>query len=287
MRIAVISDTRLPTRADGGHGLGMSAHSIATGLAERGHEVTLFAGPGSEYDGDLHVGLSERANARQALDGDYDAILDTSHQHHASRMDGLFPVLNRICDLECRWQPPNVVVNSPFMQGAFGGRLVNTGIDVGAIPFFEEGGEYLAFMAAKFAHKGWPAARRMAWEAGRDLMVIEGLSGSAKWDALGNAYALLHPTRADAADRAPLEAAACGVPVLCLDQDGTQHHVAHAVSGYVCESDAAIVETLNACRVRDIDRRAARAWVEETHGLAQMIDGYETLLVAMEDGERW
>ena len=49
MKLAVFSDTRQPTKADGGHGLGMSAHSIASGLAARGHDVTLCAGYGSEF----------------------------------------------------------------------------------------------------------------------------------------------------------------------------------------------------------------------------------------------
>ena len=49
VKLVVFSDTRQPTKADGGHGLGMSAHSIASGLAARGHDVTLCAGHGSEF----------------------------------------------------------------------------------------------------------------------------------------------------------------------------------------------------------------------------------------------
>lgn len=287
MKIAVISDTRQPTKADGGHGLGMSAHGIAAGLAGRGHEVTLFAGPGSDFPGELVTGMSERQLATLCLAGDFDAILDTSHQHHASRMDPFFPVLNRLCDLECRWQPPNVVVNSPFMQGRFGGRLVHTGIDVDAIPFTAEGAGYLAYMAPKFAHKGWGIALEVARETALPLVIIEGLSGDDKWQMLGRAYALLHPSAIDAAPRIPLEAAACGVPTLCLPGDGTEHHVAHGVSGFVCQSASEIVETLAACKVSRLDRRAAREWVAGEHGLAQMIDAYEALLIALEDGERW
>lgn len=287
MKIAVISDARRPTLPDGPHGLGRSAYDIATGLLQRGYDVILFAGQGSEFCRPLVTGVSERDLVRKALAGDFDAILDTSHQHHTSRIDGMFPVVNRICDLECRWQPPNVVVNSPFMQGAFGGRLVNTGIDVDSIPFYEEDAGYLAYMSAKFAHKGWHAARDIARESGRPLRVIEGLTGREKWNALGNAYALLHPSTIDAAPRLPLEAAACGVPTLCLGQDGTQHHVAHGVSGYVCADVAHIAETLNACRVSEIDRRQTRCWVSETHNLAQMIDGYEAVLSAVKNGERW
>ena len=131
MKIAIFSDTRRPTRADGGHGLGMSAHSIATGLAERGHDVTLCAKNNSEFDnGRLLTFATESEMANWYLNGlEVDVILDTGHHHQLSKFAPNAPVLNRIADMECQYRPPNVVVNSSYMlDGWPGAKLIHTGI---------------------------------------------------------------------------------------------------------------------------------------------------------------
>ncbi len=64
MKLAVLSDGRLPTRKDfPGHGLGQIMLAIAEGLKARGHEVQLFAGAGSEFSG----GLATRQDEREFL----------------------------------------------------------------------------------------------------------------------------------------------------------------------------------------------------------------------------
>ena len=59
MKFAILSDTRLPTSPDfGGHGLGQIAYAVAAGLAALGHDVTLFAAPGSEFKpGKMVIGV--------------------------------------------------------------------------------------------------------------------------------------------------------------------------------------------------------------------------------------
>lgn len=292
MKIAVVSDTRLPTLPDGPHGLGRSAHDIASGLACRGHDVTLFAGQGSSFaSGRLAVGDSELSVAQGIASGDrglFDCILDTSHAHHLSKMLPGSPIVNRVGDRECKHHPPNAVVNSRYMQGLFPKAAhVPTGVKTEEIPLFhyQETEDYLAFMSSKFAHKGFDKAIRVAERAMKPLRTAQDLTGEEKWSCMGRALGLLHPSSIDAAPRLPLEAAATGTPTLCLDGDGAREHVEHGVTGFVCADEDEMV-----CQVSELDRLdrwAIRKWVEDTHGFEQMADGYEALLEDAAGGHRW
>ena len=293
MRLAVLSDTLFPTLPDGGHGLGRSAHDIATGLARRGHDVTLYAGYGSEFDcGPLVEDVHElgRANKLTYHGMMFDAILDTSHHHDLSRLEPSWPVVNRICDRQCDWKPHNAVVNSPFMRGHYGGVLVNTGIDTSEIPFPDPSDfSYFVFVGKREDRKGWDTAQQVARETGVELKVVNGLTGPEKWELWGGAMAMLAPSLDDYAPRAPLESAALGVPVLCFDKDGTEYHVNHALSGFVCDEEetmAAIAADI-AAGTTLINAPEARQWVEVEHSYAAMIEAYESLLAAVANGERW
>lgn len=293
MKIAVLSDTRLPTLPDGSHGLGRSAYEIATGLAELGHAVDLFAGPDSQFDcGHLFTHGDENGRAHWLAGSKspgYDAILDTSHFHLLSRLRPDWPIVNRICDRECAWQPPNAVVNSQYMQRCYpAARKVNTGVNAALIPFWERPVEphYLVFGGNPYdAQRGYETAYRVAELAGLTLKVATGLTGQEKWNWLGQALGLLYPSTHRAAPRLPLEAAACGVPTLCLDGDGCQQHVRHGTTGFVCADENEMV--LEVHSLFTPDRRMIRSWVEAWHGFGRMIDCYEELLTAVATGERW
>ena len=298
MKIAVLSNVRTPTKADSPHGLGNSLHAIATGLARRGHQVTLFGGPGSDFDaGRLVMHTQEAFRLRE---NHFDALLDGSHDHNLSIEQPEWPVVNRVGDSECRWTPPRVVVATQFMQERYpAARIVPAGVDVDAIPFHEQGGEYLAFMGILHPLKGPHRAARVADMVQREVRfagertgvnAVPGkyvgvLSGAGRWEFLGGAFALLAPSVHDAAPRTPLEAAACGTPTLCLDGDGTQEHVEHCVSGFVCTDEDDMADALY--DVRALDRRRVREWVAETHGLERMVDGYETALQDAAAGVEW
>lgn len=279
MKIAVLSDTRLPTLPDGGHGLGMSAHDIATGLIDRGHEVTLYCGVGSAFDGGAMVEHDDEIMRAQAMPHIYDAYLDTSHYHQLSKIAPRLPVVNRICDNECKWAPPNVVVNSPYMQGVYGGRLVNTGIKVDDFKFHPTG-KYPVFMSHKVIHKGWPLVREIF-----GIVVANGEVGNEKNRTLGNASVLIHPSTLDAAPRLPLEAAACGVPTICLSGNGAEYHVEDGKTGFVVDEFSEIQDRIK--DVGNLSRLGIREWVRANHGYNQMISGYENLLVMAAAGDRW
>lgn len=284
MRIAVFSDTRLPTKADGGHGLGMSAHSIATGLAEIGHDVILCAVKDSEFEaGELLTFNNETAMALWFLrEQSVDVVLDTSHHHKLSQLQANAPVLNRICDRECGYNPPNTVVNSEYMQSIYpGAKIIETGIkDPGY--FRDDHDGYLLFASRFDRELGYEMALEVAKQSGHELKIASRLSGDAKWELFANAKALLHPSVNRAAPRLPIELGFCGVPTICLDKDGTAHMVSNGVTGFVCADVAEMVTAVS--ELDDIYRDDVHDFMIDNHSHDQMIADYEMALRAVKYG---
>lgn len=287
MRLVVLSDDRLPSRPDATGGLSRSLWDLADGLAARGHTVTLVAAPGSVFPRGRLITWGAPAATVEA-----DAWLDGSHAHRLSQARPDLPVLNRIGDLECRWQPPNAVVASEFMQARYpAARLIRTGVRDEAPDGLPAPDGYLAYLSGEVAHKGPETARVVAQMARQPLRAYgerseQGtVSGADKWHVLAGARALLHPSTIDAAPRLPLEAALVGTPTVCLDGDGAQAHVAHARTGFVCKDAGEMVEAVRDAAL--LDRRAIREWVLEEHAFDRMIDAYEAALASVADGERW
>lgn len=279
MKIAVFSDTRLPTKADGGHGLGMSAHSIATGLAARGHDVTLCAGWGSEFDnGRLQVFQNESEMANWYLNNTpVDVVLDTSHFHMLSKFAPHAPVLNRVADLECQYQPPNVVVNSWFMIERYRtAYLVNTGIiDPGAFRYNHDG--YLLYAGRQEQQLGYHLIHDLAKQLDMPLKIASGLAGDDKWELFAGAAVLVHPSQNRAAPRLPVEAGYCGVPTVCLAGDGTESIVTDGLTGYVAQNASELPEMVEYAMM--LDRSAIYDWYKENHDYDDMIASYERLLM--------
>ena len=287
MKIAVLSDARYPTKPDGGHGLGMSAHDIATGLADTGNEVTLFALAGSEFEaGELHAIRTEAEAAKYCASRmEFDAVLDTGHHHLLSRMVPDAPVVNRICDMECEYQPPNAIVNSWYMKRFYpDAQLVNTGIADPAY-FREESGDYLLYAGKKEKQLGYELAREAARASRMPLRIANGLSGREKWKLFAGAHALIHPSRERAAPRLPIEAGYCGTPTICLAGDGTEHAVIDGVTGYVAEAITDI--PMLAQIVYRLDRTRVKAWMVEHHSRGGMLYGYYSALREVSEGAKW
>ncbi len=305
MKIAVLSDTRMPTRPSGSHGLGRVAWDLATGLAKKGHWIELFAGEGSESGRELFRTITTdqdettRAGAQKFRDAD--VWIDLSHRHDLSRVAPDWPVVNYIMDTECQWQPPRAVIGTEFGRDEHpNARVVPLGIDVDAIPFSSFAPKKLAYCHKLEYRKGIDLAMLVA---GRSFMPIvyagpifgnhtppptwigELQSDAELYRFLGDAEGLLSPAREDAGGRVNLESAACGTPVLTFDWTGTQYHVAHGVSGFICRNLDEMVDAV--ADLPRLDRRQCREWVAATHSLRGMIDGIEALAVAARDGERW
>lgn len=311
MRIGVLSDTRVPTRPAGGHGLGRMAWDIAAGLARRGHSVVLYAGPDSEAPDGVRLQAHGSETLRVAFleCDDADAYLDLSHYHDLSRRRPDWPVVNWIVDQEVAYAPPRAVVGNAWQRRTFpAARIVPLGIDVDAVPFVEQRfpgmgrfskEPYLAYCHKLHPLKGVDLAAQVGDKAkvavhyAGELFVTpapanwhgELTDDALLWEFLGCAEGLLSPARRDAGGRVNLEAAACGTPVLTLAGTGTACHVEHCVSGFVC---ADVDELADAVQdLPRLDRRAMRAWVRETHDVSVMLDQLESLLTEAADGGTW
>lgn len=299
MKIGVISCNRLPSREQTFGGLGKSAWDVAWGLQQRGHQVVLFAAPGSDFPGPMVIASSDEEYAARAGEMDLEVIFDYSHTHMLSFIAPGSPVLNCIGDLEAEYEPPNAVVASPYMAEHFPkAKIVNTGIRDADVREPQPSEGYLLFLSRMHPQKGWDKALRVANKAGVPIEFIgpggEGFGlpnyhgamfGQPKLDILSGAMGLLFPTHHEASPRVPLEAAHCGVPTLCLAGDGSSYHVKDGTTGFVCNSEIDMVHKVGL--LDELDRGTIKVWAREVHGFDQMIDSYQALLQDLRAGLRW
>ena len=159
MKIAVLSDCRVPSVSIGGHGLGRFCVDLATVLSARGHDVTLYAGKGSAWDGPLVIHESETKRAL-TMKLDFETIyIDCSHRHELSKHNPDYKIINWILDGECMWQPPNALVSTLYdKQFHPMAEIMPMGVDVDKIPFVANPSNYLAFAAKIHPHKGYSDA---------------------------------------------------------------------------------------------------------------------------------
>lgn len=304
MKIGVLSDTRLPTKQFGSHGLGRVAYDIAAGLCQRNHDVTLYAGHGSETPDGVVLVTHDDEDTRptQLTTSENGVWIDVSQHHELSRHYPDLPVLNYILGTECSWQPPNTAVVNDWQLPRYpDGRVILVGIDVDSIPL-GLGGDYMAYAAKIHPAKGHDIAQEVARKTGLPLkiagevLVENWTPDPAEYVGLftddgelhrfiGGAFAFLAPSRIDIGGRGVLEAAACGTPVLCLDSAGTRAHVENGVSGIWCVDADDMAQAVQAAK--QMDRSAVRNWAQDYHSIDSMLNG---ILKACEDilnGVRW
>lgn len=305
MRIAVLSDTRLPSRLDyPGHGLGKAMAKIAMGLAGRGHDVTLFAGFGSSAPGCVCVcGPDEGEMAEHLLEAgpQFDAYLDGSHYHRLAATGEGWPVVCRAGDMECR-PPRQAIYNSRALAEHYEdgiGQVIYNGYDLADIPY--NGGQredqvlFVGWLHAptKRPEVGAEIAARLrrpyflvgpgGWQGqGQHLGALT--YGQTLWQ-MGMAWALVAPGTFNANLNVISEANATGTPVLALRNGREVEAMQDGVTGFARETVDELVAT--ATSLETIRPADCRAWVAAHRSFAQMIDGWEQALMRVADGERW
>lgn len=304
MKIAVLSDTRLPTSPDfAGHGLGQIVHAVATGLAERGHEVTLFAAPGSEFSaGKLITETDERHFLRHDLAA-YDAVMDNGHSHPTGQIKGL-PAIQVSHDREAK-PTANAVFPSAAHLDFMGfnsdnGLIVHNGVKLPDLSKFgKRRGEYVAYLSTFYPQKQPLAALDAARLAGLKLVMagptppapppgcayIGPLSGDDKLEFLYHADVLIFPSSIECAPVTVLEAQSVGTPVVVSAYGGSHENMNPNVTGYVCQDTLDMASAL--CDALNLDRDACRQWIADNRSEAEMVNGYEKLLKAVSCGARW
>jgi glycosyltransferase involved in cell wall biosynthesis len=202
MRIALLAPAWYPIPPEKYGGLERVVAWLADGLAERGHEVTLFASGDSSTKASLsfvypeapthRIGylLPELNHAMACLEQaeDFDVISDHTGLTGASLSSAVatpivhtihFPVQGEaaaILTRAARMSPRLRLLSLSLAQRRAAPRLpwvatCPNGIDVGSYPLSTRGGEYLAFLGRMNADKGPHHAIRVARKAGMPLRI--------------------------------------------------------------------------------------------------------------------
>jgi glycosyltransferase involved in cell wall biosynthesis len=100
------------------------------------------------------------------------------------------------------------------------------------------------------------------------------VGGHDKDEFLGNASALVFPIRwPEPFGLVMIEALACGTPVLALRAGSVPEVIRDGVTGFICESEDALVAAVG--RISEIDRGRCRDEAERRFSAGAMADGYE------------
>jgi glycosyltransferase involved in cell wall biosynthesis len=177
-------------------------------------------------------------------------------------------------------------------------------VDVDAYPLMEEKDDYVVFLARMSQVKGPDVAIRTALEAGLEVRLagpvhdadraffeaevqpladdprvsITGpVGGEEKAELLAHARALLSPVDwEEPFGLAPVEAMACGTPVIAFPRGALCETVIDGETGFLVEDPGAMVTAIE--RTGSIDPARCRAHVEQNYSVAAVAARYEDVL---------
>lgn len=297
MRIAIIAHRVRPlVTPDDGAGQ-MTAYA-ATALREAGHDVTLFAPEGSEWDGEIvFTGHPDARRPAERLvlphvtsqrDG-FDVFWDHTHAHYLSRMVSV-PVVNHAHDREVgQFEIPNVVAVSEDQASEIGAQwVVKNGIDLQEFSLETDKEDYVFWLGNPGRpHKGFPIAQRAAKRARVKLLTAgpnteRGIVwGEEKLNLLQRAKALLFTAQIECGPLTVLEAQACGTPVVALEAGGTPEYLAMpSLCGGEEELPALLEEAM---QVGTTEYEGCRHYVERHHSLEVFAGRMEPILRQVAD----
>lgn len=279
MKIAVVSDTAYPTPMEGGHGLGRAVHNIASGLLERGHEVSLYAAEGSRFAGRLVMPCAPRQDGERFLvkavyedhkRAPFDVIYEHTHQHDLPQLFGALPIVAHYHD---RWQPPTrcmvlcsegqrALMREHYADEVNGARVIHNAIPASTIQQSYRADEppYVLYLGVMREYKQ-PLLAIEAAARGRFKLIIAGhqphgttnalFSGneSVKWagvvsyaralELMRGAAVYLQAGWQEACPMTNIEAGLCGTPTAAWAAGGNLDYIANGTNGYLINPNAA------------------------------------------------
>lgn len=325
MRLAILSDAVLPTPHPSGHGLGRMVAQIASGLQARGHDVTLFAKPGSQFNGalvtppDAHGYDGENALAREAMrlhrEYPFDAFLDNSHIHTLADMFPNLPVVNvyhdnaqeyRRCaillskgqrallppEFENARIIPNAVNAADYTPAPYADTR-NYVLFVGALseikqPFLAI--EACARMGVPLMMAGAPVYGKLPFDTTSSVQYVGAISGDFKARLFRGARVFLQLGTMESFGLTTLEAGLSGTPIVAWPAGGSLDLIKQGVNGTfvpVMGKDrvSAVVDAIE--RAWYMDRVLVRQYTESLCNPEAQIDAYEDALGAVMAGAWW
>jgi glycosyltransferase involved in cell wall biosynthesis len=305
---------------------------LARGLAERGHQVRMFATGDSrpdvpvdaavaEHDPDLlRVPEVEAHHLAHALaqigDGSFDVIHDNStvygpllllHQslpvvhtvHGGLEDEHALGVYHRVCQ-----RVDLIAISRAYRDHAPDLRwaaVIPNPVEVRDYPLVEDKGDYVVFMARFSRVKGADAAIRAARAANVPIVLagpvhevdrayfeervepllddahvsrVDAVGGSEKSELLGKARALLSPVDwEEPFGLAPVEAMACGTPVIAYPRGALRETVVDGETGFLVDDEDGLVRAIG--DLDQIDPSRCRRHVEENFSVETVSGLYE------------
>jgi glycosyltransferase involved in cell wall biosynthesis len=337
VKIAQIASVYIPIPPPTHGGTELMVHALSEGLTRHGHDVHLYASGDSSVSGTLHA-VVERATlddpgvtryadkeleARNAFElyrdaAAYDVIhghwptlapyfapfADTptvisyhyieraDHEYYRRAVPGLFPV--------CVSRRQAELLGEPDLP------VVYNGLDMAAVPFEADPGDYLIIVGRIIPAKGITEAIRIAKAAGERLVIVGAATSSLPWsepyyreqvaphvdgdrvvhvaeapnervlELVSKAKGFLFPLQGEEPfGLTVLEAMATGTPVVTMPRGAMPELVADGVSGFIVETEHGAEAAIR--KLDSLDRRSVRAHVEQRFTIERMVDGYEAV----------
>ncbi len=174
---------------------------------------------------------------------------------------------------------------------------IHHGIDLAQFPWKAAHGRYLLFFGRIHPEKGAGECIEVARKTGMRLVLagiiqdpdyfdsrvrpylndrivyIGSVGPDKRSEVLANAYALLHPISFDEPfGLSVIEAMACGTPVIAVKRGSMPEIIADGETGFLVRDAAGMAGRV--ARVKELDRRRCRQWVQERFRVDRMVDDY-------------
>jgi glycosyltransferase involved in cell wall biosynthesis len=288
---------------------------FATGDSQTSAELRFCFDRGYRYDEELwdwqsteymHVGHA------YSMAGEFDVI--HNHSYHFGLPFAPFVDIPNVHTPHVHMEPGvvsayrrrrevHLVMVSEFQAQIYAGRpnleLIPHGINTRAFPLGDGGGEYLLFLGRMIGDKGPVEAIEIARRVGMPLVlagpgeddfeerIAPHIDGSQvtyvgtveqpeRDSLLADASALLYPLRhPEPFGLVPIEAMACGTPVLGVSIGAVPELVEPGITGYLADSWEGLADLVP--DALELDRRAVRARVRERFDSTRMVDRHEAL----------
>lgn len=218
------------------------------------------------------------------------------HTHHVEMEPEVVAAYLRLTDV-------HLVAISKFQAQIYAQRpnveLIPHGVDTAAFPFGESGGDYLLFLGRMIEDKGPAKAIEIARQVdmplvlagppedgfdesvapeidGQQIRYVGRVDSSERDRLLSGAAALLYPLLyPEPFGLVPIEAMACGTPVLATSIGAVPELVEPGVTGYLAPSWEGLVDLVP--RALQLDRRTIRERAVERFDSMRMVDAHEAL----------
>ncbi len=326
MRVFLVSDTMAATSATvEGHGLGRANWQIATGLLNRGHEVTLFGALGSQFEGRTIVseGLGQKyepqlAKTAYTLRDEADVMIDAGHKHVLGQ---LFPdekVLNLFHD---KWQPyaRNAVLVSEGLRTLLPPEFKNAKVvhnQIDPLPFVpsyraDDNPAYAMFIGFVYQWKApilaieaaararlrllmagnWQENTDGLWHEGENSQLLGAVSPYARNEMLRGAQVYLQLGHSESFGLTTVESGLTGTPTVAWPTGGNLDTVCNGVNGVFIDPrnpDRVEAVCFAIKEAQSLDRRKVRQYTEERFGCpSRQAEEFERLLEDVVGGKRW